>query len=217
MEFLISPHPVDYPEAAAAMERRVEDILAGRAPELLWLLEHPPLYTGGTSAKPAGLLDRRFPVYETGRGGEYTYHGPGQVVGYAMLNLKARDMADMRAYVHRLEQWLIATLAGFGIEGFTREGRIGVWVNESSFSPSTEYRVPSTEKKIAAIGVRVRKWVTYHGVSLNVNPDLSHYSGIVPCGITGYGVTSLKEMGVDATMEQVKTVLKRTFREAFGA
>ena len=204
IEYKLSPAYVEYPDALAAMEHRVEDMIAGRAPEMLWFLEHPPLYTSGTSAKPADLIDRRFPVYDTGRGGEWTYHGPGQRVVYAMLDLKNREAMDVRCYVQNLEQWIIATLGEFGIEGFTREGRIGVWVNENG-----------SESKIAALGIRVRKWITYHGIALNLSPDLSHYAGIVPCGIQGYGVTSLKQMGVQASLAQVDEVLKREFKKIF--
>lgn len=227
MEWKIAKKPVDYPAALAAMERRVADILAGKKPELVWLLEHPPLYTAGTSAKASGLLDKkRFPVYQTGRGGEYTYHGPGQRVAYVMLDLRKRGSQDIKCFVCNLEQWMIATLGQFGVEGFTRKGRVGVWVKDRTrysvlgtpppvSSPSTEYASPSTEKKIGAIGIRVRKWVTFHGISLNVNPDLSHYAGIVPCGISGYGVTSLKELGIKATMKEVDAVMKKEFQCVF--
>ena len=176
------------------------DMIAGNADEMVWLLEHPPLYTSGTSAKPSDLIEQRFPVYETGRGGEFTYHGPGQRIGYVMLDLKKRERMDVRAYVKSLEQWIIATLAEFGVAAFTREGRIGVWVDKPK----------GGEAKIAALGIRVRKWVTFHGISINVNPDLSHYAGIVPCGIREYGVTSLKALGIDASMEEVDTALKQT-------
>lgn len=206
MEWRISDTPVNYPDALETMETRVSGIIGGKAGELAWLIEHPPLYTAGTSAKSSELLSSMpFPVYAAGRGGQWTYHGPGQRVGYLMLDLKKRRMMDVRRYVHSLEQWLIATLDTFGIEGFVREGRIGVWVN-----------VPHGEAKIAALGIRVRKWVTYHGVSLNVAPDLSHYRGIVPCGIREHGVTSLAALGVDASMAEVDEALKREFTRIFG-
>lgn len=204
LEWKISDSPVGYPDAVAAMEQRVTDIIAGHAPELVWLLEHPPLYTAGTSAKSLDLLDQnRFPVFASGRGGEYTYHGPGQRIAYVMLDLRKRGMMDVRTYVKNLEQWIIATLAQFGIEGFTREGRIGVWVNDSG------------EKKIAALGIRVRKWVTYHGISINVNPDLSHYTGIVPCGISGFGVTSIEELGLKTTTEELNNALRKMLAVIF--
>ncbi|MDX2072924.1 MAG: lipoyl(octanoyl) transferase LipB [Alphaproteobacteria bacterium] len=217
LEWKISKGLVPYPEALAAMEARVAEIQAGRAPELAWLLEHPPLYTAGTSAKTADLLSAQgFPVYQTGRGGQYTYHGPGQRVAYVMLDLKQRNAQDVRAYVESLERWIIATLGEFGVRGETREGRVGVWVKEEALdrkdsSPSTEYRVPSTESKIAALGIRIRKWVTYHGICINVNPDLSHYAGIIPCGIREHGVTSLAALGINATMAEVDAALKRHF------
>lgn len=194
-----------YLPAVAQMESRVADIIAGRAPELSWLVEHPPLYTAGTSASAADLLSNQFPLYETGRGGQITYHGPNQRVAYVMLDLKRRNAMDIRAFVQNLEKWLISTLAEFGIEGFTREGRVGVWVNTKT----------GGEAKIAALGIRVRKWVTFHGVALNVNPDLSHYLGIVPCGIRGFGVTSMHDMGVFAIMDKVDAVLKAKFAEIF--
>jgi len=201
MEWKIEKNLVSYPDALAAMESRVADILAGRASELVWLVEHPPLYTSGTSAKNSDLLSAQgFPVYEAGRGGQYTYHGPGQRVAYVMLNLKERNQMDVRAYVQRLEQWIIATLAEFGIHGEIRNGRVGVWVRENS-----------GEAKIAALGIRIRKWVTYHGIAINVNPDLSHYAGIVPCGIREHGVTSLHKMGVKVTMAELDAALKKTF------
>ena len=200
LEWKISEGLTPYLPAITEMEQRVEDIIAGRASELVWLVEHPPLYTAGTSAKEADLLSSDFPLYNTGRGGQITYHGPNQRVVYVMLDLKKRDAMDIRAFVQNLENWLIATLAEFGIEGFTREGRVGVWVDDKG-----------AEKKIAAIGIRVRKWVTFHGVALNVNPDLSHYAGIVPCGIHGFGVTSMHEVGVQATMSEVDKVLKEKF------
>ncbi|MDR3450472.1 MAG: lipoyl(octanoyl) transferase LipB [Alphaproteobacteria bacterium] len=197
-EWLISPQPVAYPEAMRIMESRVEDIIAGTKPELIWLLQHPPLYTAGTSAIFADLKDAaRFPVYETGRGGRYTYHGPGQRVIYAMVDLRERGK-DLRAHVWRLEEWLIRTITEFGVKGERREGRIGIWVG-----------TPRGEEKIGAIGVRVRKWVAYHGLALNVAPDLSHFTGIVPCGLDQFGITSLKKLGVNATMEEVDAAFRK--------
>jgi lipoyl(octanoyl) transferase len=187
------------------MEARVSAIREAAAPELVWLLEHPPLYTGGTSAPDEDLLDpRRLPVHRTGRGGRYTYHGPGQRIAYVMLDLTRRDR-DVRCHVHRLEEWMIRTVAHFGVKGERREGRVGIWVARPS----------SKEEKIAAIGVRVRRWVTYHGVALNVDPELDHYRGIVPCGIADHGVTSLAKLGVAATMEEVDRTLRATFGEIF--
>jgi lipoyl(octanoyl) transferase len=185
------------------MEQRVAAISRGQANELVWLLEHPPIYTAGTSAKDADLLDARFPVFRTGRGGQFTYHGPGQRVGYVMLDLKRRR-ADIRAFVHGLEQWVIATLATFDVKGERRAGRVGIWVTGAD-----------REDKIAAIGVRVRRWVTYHGVSLNVSPDLSHFSGIVPCGVREHGVTSLANLGVHVSTVDVDAALRRAFHEVF--
>lgn len=199
---------VSYPTAVSEMEKRVDSIVAGEAGELVWLVEHPPLYTAGTSAKTGDLLaPQLFPVYSSGRGGQYTYHGPGQRVVYLMLNLKPRNAPnppDLRAYVKALEGWIIATLAEFGVEGFIREGRVGVWVAEGS-----------SESKIAALGIRVRKGVAYHGIAINVQPDLSHYAGIVPCGISGYGVTSLAKLGVKASMGDVDAALQKNFSRFF--
>jgi lipoyl(octanoyl) transferase len=197
-EWLVSPDRVAYPEAIAAMEARVEAIIAGNAAEQIWLLEHPPLYTAGTSADLAELKDAaRFPVYEAGRGGKYTYHGPGQRVIYAMIDLRERGR-DLRAHVSRLEEWMIRTLADCGVKGERREGRIGIWV-----------ATPHGEEKIGAIGVRVRKWVAYHGLALNVDPDLSHFSGIVPCGLDQFGVTSLRKLGIDTSMIEVDEAFRR--------
>src|SRR6185437_8458557 len=196
---------VPYAEAVAAMEARAAAIRESGAPELVWLLEHPPLYTAGTSAQPADLLDPgALPVFKTGRGGQYTYHGPGQRVAYVLLDLD-RHGRDVRGHVRRLEEWMIRTLAHFGIAGERRDGRVGIWV-----------RTGPSEAKIAAIGVRVRRWVTYHGVALNVAPDLSHYAGIVPCGISDYGVTSMKALGIDTTMAEVDEVLRTTFAGTFN-
>jgi lipoyl(octanoyl) transferase len=209
VEWLVSDRPVDYPEAVAAMEAHVAAMLAGSAGERVWLLEHPPLYTAGTSARPADLLDPgRFPVYRTGRGGQYTYHGPGQRVAYAMLDLRRRG-ADLRRYVHDLEEWLILTLARFDVRGERREGRVGIWVA----------RPGSREDKIAAIGVRVRRWIGFHGVALNLDPDLAHFQGIVPCGIAAdarHGVTSLHDLGILASMAELDMALKAAFAEVFG-
>jgi lipoyl(octanoyl) transferase len=213
IEWRFSDAPVAYPEAVAAMEARVAAIRAGTAPELVWLLEHPPLYTAGTSARPEELLDHgRFPVYATGRGGQHTYHGPGQRVGYVMLDLKPRG-SDVRAYVHALEDWLIAALARFNVKGERRDGRVGIWVDRGPH-PSGGRR----EDKIAAIGVRVRHWVTYHGIALNVDCDLSHFSGIVPCGVAApqYGVTSLLDLGITAAMSDVDAALRAAFDDVFG-
>jgi len=188
-----------------AMETRVAAIRAGAAPELVWLLEHPPLYTAGTSARPEDLLDPQLlPVHRTGRGGRYTYHGPGQRIAYVMLDLARRDR-DVRCHVHRLEEWMIRTLARFGVKGERRDGRVGIWVE----------RPGGEEEKIAAIGVRVRRWVTYHGVALNVDPELEHYRGIVPCGIAEHGVTSLRALRVGATIAEIDAALRATFREVF--
>jgi len=200
-EWQTAPEPVPYTAAVAAMEERVAAIHAGTAPELVWLVEHPPLYTAGTSAQAADLLDPRFPVYPTGRGGQFTYHGPGQRVAYVMLDLKRRN-PDVRAYVAALEEWVMRALASFGVTAWRREGRVGLWVEMARYGG-----FPGAEAKIAAIGVRVRRWVTYHGVSINLNPDLSHYSGIVPCGIAEHGVTSLAALGIGATMADLDAAL----------
>jgi lipoyl(octanoyl) transferase len=189
------------------MEERVAAIAQDRAPELVWLLEHPPLYTAGTSARPSDLVQPdRFPVYQAGRGGQYTYHGPGQRVGYAMLDLQRRGRADLRRYVRDLEEWLVRTLARFGVRGERRPGRVGIWV----------LRPDGAEEKIAAIGVRVRRWVTYHGVSINRDPDLSHFEGIVPCGIADRGVTSLAKLGVEVSPEELDRGLIEEFEAVFG-
>jgi lipoyl(octanoyl) transferase len=214
VDWRISDRPVGYEAAVAAMEERVADIRAGRARELVWLLEHPPLYTAGTSAKDADLLaPARFPVHRTGRGGQYTYHGPGQRIAYVMLDLQKRG-PDVRRYVCDLEDWLIATLARFNVRGERRAGRVGIWVDRGAYGG-----VPGREDKIAAIGVRVRRWVTYHGIALNVEPDLEHFAGIVPCGIAGpdYGVTSLVDLGLPVTLPEVDAALRASFEEVFGA
>ncbi|HKJ73304.1 MAG TPA: lipoyl(octanoyl) transferase LipB [Alphaproteobacteria bacterium] len=205
VEWKHTPGEVDYPSAVRAMEDRVAAIHAGDALDLVWLVEHPPLYTGGTSAKREDLLTaNRFPVFETGRGGQYTYHGPGQRVAYVMMDLRRRD-GDVRRYVRDLEQWLIDTVADFGITAERREGRVGVWVD----------RGEGREDKIGALGVRVRRSVTYHGVALNVAPDLDHFSGIVPCGVREHGVTSLEDLGVETDMDAVDAALRKNFERIF--
>ena len=210
LEWRISDQPVPYPEALAEMEARVASIRAGTAPELVWLLEHPPLYTAGTSARPEDLLEAaRFPVFEAGRGCQYTYHGPGQRVGYAMLDLQRRK-PDVRAFVCDLEEWLIRTLAQFSIKGERRPGRVGIWVDKRPYGG-----LPGQEDKIAAIGVRVRRWVTFHGIALNVEPDLAHFGGIVPCGIRGHGVTSMHALGILAIMAEVDMALRAAWDDIF--
>ena len=204
LEWKASDRLVPYPEALAEMEARADAIVAGTAGEQVWLLEHPPIYTAGTSANDADLIDARFPVYRTGRGGQFTYHGPGQRIGYVMLNLRHRK-PDVRAYVHDLEQWLIESLALLGVKGERREGRVGIWVARKN-----------REDKIAALGVRIRHWVTFHGVALNVNPDLAHFTGIVPCGVREHGVTSLQDLGIIASMADVDVALKQAFAKIFG-
>ena len=198
-----------YEDAVAFMEARVAQIAAGEAPELVWLVEHPALYTAGTSANPADLTaPERFPVHKTGRGGQYTYHGPGQRVAYVMLDLTRRGQ-DVRRFVADLETWLITALDQFNIKGERREDRVGVWVRRPE-------KGKDIEDKIAAIGIRVRKWVTYHGISINVEPDLEHFSGIVPCGVTQHGVTSLVDLGLPVTMEDADLALKHAFEQVFG-
>ena len=212
VDWRFSDTPVDYPSAVAEMEERVAAIRAGTAPELVWLLEHPPLYSAGTSAKAGDLITPdRFPVYETGRCGQHTYHGPGQRIGYVILDLRQRG-ADVRDHVTRLEEWMILSLARFNVKGERRQGRVGIWVDRGPH-PQGGRR----EDKIAALGVRVRHWIAYHGVSLNVDCDLSHFAGIVPCGIAEprYGVTSLLDLGITATMPEVDAILRDTFTEAF--
>jgi lipoyl(octanoyl) transferase len=210
VEWWIAAGPVGYEAAVAEMETRAAAIAAGHASELVWLLEHPPLYTSGTSARPADLLDARFPVFATGRGGQFTYHGPGQRVVYLMLDLKRRR-PDVRAYVASLEQLIIATLAAFNVRGERREDRVGVWVARPD-------KGPAHEDKIAAIGVRLKRWVSMHGIAINVEPDLTHFSGIVPCGVGDprHGVTSLVDLGLPVTMTDVDIALKRAFAEIFG-
>ncbi|MEK9722693.1 MAG: lipoyl(octanoyl) transferase LipB [Rhodospirillaceae bacterium] len=202
---------VPYPDAIAFMEARAAEIRAGEAPETVWLLEHPPLYTAGTSADPAELLDPdRFPVFQTGRGGRYTYHGPGQRVAYVMLDLRRRGQ-DIRRFVHDLEEWVIRTLFTFSIIAERRPGRVGLWVAQGA-PANPAHR----EDKIAAIGVRVRQWVSYHGIAINVEPDLTHFEGIVPCGIAEHGVTSMWDLGITATVPEVDTALRSAFTEVFG-
>lgn len=206
----VSSRPIPYPEAVAAMEARAAAIAEGTAGELIWLLEHPPLYTAGISAKGGDLLSPdRFPVFESGRGGQFTYHGPGQRVAYVMLDLKERQR-DVRAFVAALEDWVIGALARFNVVGELRDGRVGVWVERKGAGWSRE-------DKIAAVGVKLRKWVSFHGISLNVEPELSHFDGIVPCGQREHGVTSLVDLGLPVTMDEADEALKSSFRQVFGA
>ncbi len=211
VEWRVNDAPVAYEAAVGFMEARTAEIAAGQAPELVWLLEHPPLYTAGTSAHREDVIDVRFPVYEAGRGGQMTYHGPGQRVAYVMLDLKRRG-PDVRKFVVTLEEWIIRSLAAFNVRGERREDRIGVWVRRND-------KGPGCEDKIAAIGIRVKQWVTLHGISLNVEPELAHFSGIVPCGVSErrYGVTSLVDLGVPVSMAEVDMALRREFEGLFGA
>lgn len=210
VEWRVAPGLTDYPAAVAAMEARVAAIRDGRLPELVWLVEHPPLYTAGTSAAPGDLLQPdRFPVHRSGRGGEFTYHGPGQRVAYVMLDLKRRG-PDVRRFVHDLEAWIIAALAACGAAGERRDGRVGIWVARPDAPGGTR------EDKIAAIGVRVRRWVTYHGIAVNVAPELEHFSGIVPCGLRGHGVTSLADLGLPAALPDLDAALRASFPAVFG-
>jgi lipoyl(octanoyl) transferase len=205
----VSDGPVAYEAAMGWMEARVEGIARGAAPECVWLLEHPPLYTAGTSARPEDLVaPERFPVHATGRGGQYTYHGPGQRVAYVMLDLDRRSR-DLRAYVASLEAWLIEALAAFNVRAERREDRVGVWVRRPE-------KGPGVEDKIAAIGIRVRRWVSFHGISLNVEPDLTHFDGIVPCGVREHGVTSLVDLGLPVSMTEVDMQLRAAFEDIFG-
>lgn len=206
VEWTIADRPVDYPTAVAAMEQRVAAIHASTAAEQVWLVEHPPLYTKGTSARPDEIAGApRFPVFETGRGGRYTYHGPGQRVAYLMLDLRRRGR-DVRAFVCAIENWLIDSLAELGVRAERRSGRVGVWVR----------REDGSEAKIAAVGLRLRRWISFHGASINVEPDLGHYDDIVPCGVREHGVTSLVDLGLPVTMSDVDVVLRRQFEQAFG-
>jgi len=208
VEWKTSQSPVGYDEALSFMDQRVADIQSGAADECVWLLSHNPLYTAGTSAKGDDLLDPRFPVHKAGRGGEYTYHGPGQRVGYAMLNLRARQKSpDIKRYVWQLEEWIIRTLAAFDVAGERRCGRVGIWV----------VMPDGSESKIAAIGVRIRRWVTLHGIAINNNPDLSHFAGIVPCGIAEHGVTSLAALGKDVSVEALDAAMRASFDAVFEA
>lgn len=214
VEWVISDGLTDYSKSLSSMESHIAKIAAGEAAERIWLLEHPPIYTAGTSAQKNDLLaPDRFPVYEAGRGGEYTYHGPGQRIAYVMLDLKRRRQ-DVRAFIGALEEWVIQTLASFNVKGERREDRVGVWV----VRPDRPSSIPGepAEDKIAAIGVRLRKWVSFHGISINVEPDLSHYSGIVPCGISDHGVTSLVDLGLPVTMNDLDVALKNSFENIFG-
>ncbi len=207
LEWRITEKPVDYEWAVLEMETRVKAIRDGEASELVWLLEHPPLYTAGTSADPDDLLTPdRFPVFQTGRGGQYTYHGPGQRVAYVMLDLKRRG-PDVRRFVWNLEEWVIQTLQHFNVRGERRDGRIGIWVARNK---------GTREDKIAAIGVRLRRWVSYHGIAINLEPELEHFSGIVPCGVNEHGVTSLVDLGLPITMADLDVALKESFEEVFG-
>ncbi|MSP80195.1 MAG: lipoyl(octanoyl) transferase LipB [Rhodospirillales bacterium] len=212
IEWRVSDDPVPYPESLAFMEARVAEVRQGSAPECAWLLEHPPLYTAGASASPEELLDPgRFPVFRAGRGGRYTYHGPGQRIAYLMLDLDRRGR-DIRAYVRRLEDWTIAALARLGVRGVRRAGHVGVWVDLGAHGGR-----PGEDAKIAAIGVRVRRWVSYHGLAINVDPDLGHFTGIVPCGISDRRVTSLLDLGITATTADVDSALMATFEGVFGS
>lgn len=208
VEWVISDGLTEYEQAVATMEARVAAIAEGRAAEQVWLVEHPPLYTAGTSARDEDLLAARFPVHRTGRGGQFTYHGPGQRVAYVMLDLNRRA-PDLRAYVAALEDWLIGTLAAYAVRGERREDRVGVWVRRPD-------KGAGVEDKIAAIGIRVRRWVTYHGIALNVDPNLTHFEGIVPCGVRGHGVTSLVDLGLPVTMPEVDSELRAGFERVFG-
>jgi lipoyl(octanoyl) transferase len=205
IEWRVSPEQIPYAESLAAMEARAAAVAAGEARELIWLLEHPPVYTGGTSADPAELIDPRFPVFDTGRGGRYTYHGPGQRVGYLILDLNKRGR-DVRSFVHALENWLIATLGDLGIAARAEPGRVGIWTGEGA-----------AEAKIGAIGVRVKRWVTLHGFAINLDPDLSHFGGIVPCGLPDYPVTSAAALGRDISLDTFDSALARTLPTFLGA
>ncbi len=207
-EWLVEDRPVAYDRALAFMEAKVRTIRDRHSAEMVWLLEHPPVYTAGTSANAKDLLNPRFPVFYTGRGGQFTYHGPGQRVAYVMIDLQERKL-DLQKYVQDLEEWVIRALQKLGVKGERRKGRVGIWVDLKPFGKKGE-------AKIAAIGVRVRKWVTYHGVSINVKPDLSHYNGIVPCGISEHGVTSLAQLGIEAPMSELDTALRQSWEDVFG-
>ena len=209
VDWAVSDTPVPYEAALAVMEERIEQIASGTAPELIWLLEHPPIYTAGTSAQPADLLQPdRFPVFETGRGGQYTYHGPGQRIAYVMLDLRARGR-DVRGLITLLEDWIIGTLTAFNVKGEVRPDRVGVWVARPE-------RGAGAEDKIAAIGLRLRHWISFHGLSINVEPDLEHFSGIVPCGVSQHGVTSLADLGLVVSMPDVDIALAAAFERVVG-
>jgi len=208
VEWSIAEGLVAYDEAVAEMEARAEAIAAGKAEERVWLVEHPPLYTAGTSAKPHDLIEARFPVHKTGRGGQFTYHGPGQRVAYVMLDLRSRK-PDLRVFVGALESWIIATLEAFNIRGERRPGRVGVWVRRPD-------KGPEAEDKIAAIGIRVRRWVSFHGIAINLDPELSHYGGIVPCGIAEHGVTSFADLGLTTSMPELDMAMRASFEKVFG-
>lgn len=213
VEWIVAKGLTGYRYACEFMEARADAIAAGQAPEAIWLVEHPPLYTAGTSAKPADLTDPdRFPVFPSKRGGQYTYHGPGQRVVYVMLDVGKRGR-DVRCFVRDLERWIISTLAEFGVKGEIRSGRVGVWVTRPDLPLGPDRQVQ--EDKIAALGIRLRKWVSFHGLSINVNPDLSHFSGIVPCGISDHGVTSLADLGLRLSMSDLDAALARTFAKIF--
>lgn len=215
MEWITTPGLTSYEEALATMEARVAEIAAGTAEECIWFLEHPPLYTAGTSARPEDLTDpNRFPVHQARRGGQYTYHGPGQRVVYVMLDVGARGR-DVRCFVDALERWVIAALDRFNVTGHIRPGRVGVWVERPGKPRGPDGNL--AEDKIAAIGIRLRKWISFHGIAINVEPDLGHFDGIVPCGIRDHGVTSLVDLGLPVTMEDLDLALRETFDETFGA
>ncbi len=216
VQWIRATSPVAYPDALAAMDQRVAAIATGSAAEAVWLVEHPPLYTAGSSARPSDLREPRLPVFATGRGGQYTYHGPGQRVAYVMLDLKRRR-PDLRAFVAALEDWIIAALAAFGVRGARREDRVGVWVVRPDKAPAPDGR--PAEDKIAAIGIRVRHWISFHGIAVNVEPDLGHYGGIVPCGIgeQHLGVTSLVDLGLPVTVEDLDDALRTAFATVFGS
>ena len=215
VEWVVAEGPVDYAEAVAAMELHVAEVLAGRAPERVWLVEHPPIYTAGTSARDQDLRAPRFPVHRTGRGGQFTYHGPGQRVAYTMLDLNRRR-PDVRAFVAALEGWIIGTLGRLNIRGERRDDRVGVWVERPDKPEGLGGR--AAEDKIAAIGIRLKRWVSYHGIAINVDPDLSHFDGIVPCGIASsqYGVTSLVDLGHVIGMAELDMLLRQEFERVFG-
>lgn len=214
VEWITSEELVDFRRAEEWMEKRAAAIAAGTAGECIWLLEHPPLYTAGTSAKTADLIDPdRFPVFPTRRGGQYTYHGPGQRVAYVLLDVGARGR-DVRVFVQKLENWVIAALAQFNVKGEIRDGRVGVWVTRPEKTPLATGE--PVEDKIAAIGIRLRKWISFHGTSINVEPDLEHFNGIVPCGIADHGVTSLVDLGLPVTMDDVDVALRTSFDDVFG-